>query len=327
MPAIATHELTKDFAIGFWRKRPHRALDRLTLTIERGEVFGFLGPNGAGKTTTLKLLLGLVFATSGRAELLDRPIGDRSVKQRIGYLPENPYFYDHLTAEELLTYFGGLFGLAAAERRRRAARLLDEAGIGGERRLPLRKLSKGMLQRVGIAQALINDPELVIFDEPMSGLDPLGRRDVRALILGLRDRGCTVFFSSHVLSDAEALCGRVAILARGRLVTAGRLTDILAFRVRGWELVAAGVTEATLRRLEPRARRVVRISDGRFSFELPLDSLPERVLTELTAGGASLVSLNPIRDTLEDVFVQQVTAEAAPDVALFKPPSLAGGRR
>ena len=155
MPAIATHELTKDYAIGFWRKRPHRALDRLTLEIERGEVFGFLGPNGAGKTTMLKLLMGLVFPTSGRAELLDRPIGDTSARRRIGYLPENPYFYDHLTAEELLTYFGGLFGLAAAERRRRVAGLLDEAGIGRERRLPLRKFSKGMLQRVGIAQAQI----------------------------------------------------------------------------------------------------------------------------------------------------------------------------
>ena len=219
MPALATYELTKDYAVGFWRKRPYRALDRLTLDVEPGEVFGFLGPNGAGKTTTLKLLMQLVFPTSGRAEMLGRPVGDLSVKRRIGYLPENPYFYDYLTAEELLAYFAGLFGYRAGRASRaRVSRLLDEVGIGAERRLQLRKFSKGMLQRVGIAQALINDPELVILDEPMSGLDPLGRRDVRALILRLRDRGCTVFFSSHVLSDAEALCSRVAILARGRLV-------------------------------------------------------------------------------------------------------------
>src|SRR5438046_3873574 len=164
----------------------------------------------------------LVFPTAGRAEILGRPLGDLAVKRRVGYLPENPYFYDHLTAEELLMYFGALFGYHAAERRRRAARLLDQVGIAGERRLQLRKFSKGMLQRVGIAQALLNDPDVVIFDEPMSGLDPLGRRDVRALILGLRDRGCTVFFSSHVLADAEALCSRVAILARGRLIEIGR---------------------------------------------------------------------------------------------------------
>src|SRR5262245_9837414 len=307
MPALATHELTKDYAVGFWRKRPRRALDRLTLEVEPGEVFGFLGPNGAGKTTTLKLLIQLVFPTSGRAEMLGRPVGDLSVKRRIGYLPEYPYFYDYLTAEELLTYFAGLFGFRGGEARARASRLLDEVGIGGERRLQLRKFSKGMLQRVGIAQALINDPELVIFDEPMSGLDPLGRREVRALILRLRDRGCTVFFSSHVLSDAEALCSRVAILAKGRLVAGGRLTDLAHFRVHGWELVVGDVTDAMLKALEPRVRRIVRIADGRYALELPLESAPDRLLGELTSAGATLVSLNPIRETLEDYFVRQVT--------------------
>src|SRR5215216_7167298 len=217
-PAIQTEQLTKDFAVGFWRTRPRRALDGLTLDIAPGEVFGFLGPNGAGKTTTLKLLMQLLFPTSGRMEILGRPAGDLELRRRIGFLPEEPYFYDYLTAEELLSYFASLFGLSGPERRARVARLLDEAGVGGERRLALRKLSKGMIQRVGIAQALINDPEVVFLDEPMSGLDPLGRREVRNLILSLRDRGCTVFFSSHVLSDAEALCNRVAVLARGRLV-------------------------------------------------------------------------------------------------------------
>ena len=308
MRAIATHELTKDYAIGFWRKRPYRALDRLTLDVEPGEVFGFLGPNGAGKTTTLKLLMQLVFPTSGRAEILGRPIGDISVKRRIGYLPENPYFYDYLTAEELLTYFASLFGLSRADCRARASRLLDEVGIGGERRLQLRKFSKGMLQRVGIAQALINDPELVVFDEPMSGLDPLGRRDIRALILQLRDRGCTVFFSSHVLSDAEALCSRVAILARGRLVANGLLSDMLAFHARGWELVVAGLPDAAVPAIGARVRRMVRIGDGRYELELPLQPSPERFMAELSAVGADFVSLNPIRQTLEDFFVEQVTA-------------------
>jgi ABC-2 type transport system ATP-binding protein len=311
VPALATHELTKDYAIGFWRKRPYRALDRLTLEVGTGEVFGFLGPNGAGKTTTLKLLMQLVYPTGGGAEMLGRPLGDRSVKQRIGYLPENPYFYDHLTAEELLVYYASLFGIRGAERASRAARLLDEVGVGAERRLQLRKFSKGMLQRVGIAQALINTPELVILDEPMSGLDPLGRRDVRTLILRLRDAGCTVFFSSHVLSDAEALCSRVAILAKGRLVAAGRLTDMLALRARGWEMVVAGASESLIASLGSRVRRSVRISEGRYTLELALDPPPEQLLADLTAGGAQLASLNPIRETLEDVFVQSVTA---PDV-------------
>src|SRR5437762_9334621 len=255
MSALATYELTKDYAVGFWRPRPYRALDRLTVDVQPGEVFGFLGPNGAGKTTTLKLLMQLVFPSSGRAEILGYPVGDLRLKRRIGYLPENPYFYDHLTAEELMTYFAALFGYSRHDSRARADRLLDEVGIGAERRLQLRKFSKGMLQRVGIAQALVNDPELVILDEPMSGLDPLGRRDVRSLILRLRDRGCTVFFSSHVLSDAEALCSRVAILARGRLVASGRLSEILAFGVRGWELVVADVRDDVLARHTTRITR------------------------------------------------------------------------
>ncbi len=309
--ALSTFELTKDYAVGFWRKRPYRALDRLTLDVEAGEVFGFLGPNGAGKTTTLKLLMQLVFPSAGRAEMLGRPLGDRAVKGRIGYLPENPYFYDYLTAEELLAYFGGLFGFSRSESRRRAARLLDDVGIGAERRLQLRKFSKGMLQRVGIAQALINEPELVILDEPMSGLDPLGRRDVRALILRLRDRGCTVFFSSHVLSDAEALCTRVGILAQGRLVAAGRLADLAHFSASGWELVLARVSDALLQQLAANARRSVRIAEGRYAFELPLDAAPERTLAEAVSAGAELVSLNPIRQTLEDFFVQQVSASDA----------------
>jgi ABC-2 type transport system ATP-binding protein len=305
-PAIRIEELTKDYSVGFWRRRPYRALDRLSLEIEPGEVFGFLGPNGAGKTTTLKLLMQLIYPTSGRAEILGRPVGDVAMRQRIGYLPENPSFYDYLTAEELLNYFGELFGLDAAARRRRVSALLDRVGIGAERRLQLRKFSKGMIQRVGIAQALLNEPDVIFLDEPMSGLDPLGRRDVRSLILELRDQGRTIFFSSHILADAEALCRRVAVVAGGRLAASGRLSDILAFQVRGWELVMSNVTPQLLARVQTSVRRTTEISPGRYALELSLDQAPERVLADLAAAGASLVSLNPMRDTLEDFFMRRV---------------------
>jgi ABC-2 type transport system ATP-binding protein len=314
MLAIRTDHLTKDFAVGFWRKRPYRALDDVSLDVNIGEVFGFLGPNGAGKTTTLKLLMQLIFPTAGRAEILARPVGDLAMKRHIGYLPESPYFYDYLTAEELLRYFAGLFGYRGSERDARVARLLDEVGIGKERRLQLRRFSKGMLQRVGIAQALINDPEVVFLDEPLSGLDPLGRRDVRNLILRLRDQGTTVFFSSHVLSDAETLCSRVAILAAGRLVACGRITDIHAFQVHGWELVVSSLSPALLESLKQRLGRMTPISDGRYALELPLETAPERLLDELIRNGAKLVSLTPIRQTLEDFFIERVASETNPRV-------------
>jgi ABC-2 type transport system ATP-binding protein len=310
MDAIRTEQLTKHYPIGFWRPRPYVALHPLTLSVGQGEVFGFLGPNGAGKTTTLKLLMQLVFPTSGTAEILGRPVGDPAIKRRIGYLPENPYFYDYLTAEELLAYFAGLFGYKGADRKARASTLLDDVGIGPERRLALRKYSKGMVQRVGIAQALINDPEVVFFDEPMSGLDPLGRREIRELILRLRARGCTVFFSSHVLSDAEALCSRVAILAGGRLIASGALSEIQALEVRGWDLVVSHLSPALLESLRC-AGRVVKATDiggDRYALELPMSEEPHRLLAELAAAGARLVSLHPLRDTLEDYFVRQVAA-------------------
>ena len=306
--AIRTHNLTKDYQVGFWRPRPYRALDALSIEVAPGDVFGFLGPNGAGKTTTLKLLMQLVFPTSGDAEILGRPVGDVAVRRRIGYLPENPYFYDHLTAEELLTYYASLFGMASADRQRRVTAMLDRLGIGAERRLQLRKFSKGMLQRVGLAQALLNDPEVIFLDEPMSGLDPLGRRDVRALMLELRDQGRTIFFSSHILSDAETLCSQVAIVARGRLAGSGRLADFREFAVQGWELVVSGVSAATLDRVRPRVRRVTPITGDRFAIDLAADARPEELLTELTAAGATLVSLNPLRETLEDLFIRRVAA-------------------
>ena len=306
MAAIELDELSKDYLLGFWRPKPHRALDRLTLAVEPGEVFGFLGPNGAGKSTTLKLLVGLLFPTSGSARILGQPAGNVAVRRRIGFLPENPYFYDYLTAEELLTYYAGLYGMTGVDRTRRVSAALDAIGLGAERRMRLRAYSRGMLQRLGIAQAIIAEPDLVFLDEPMSGLDPLGRRELRTLLLGLRDRGCTVFFSSHILSDAEALCSSVGILARGRLVAHGRVADLVALEARGWELVVAGVTESVKGQLQDRVRSMTRLADDRYSVELHPNEAPERLLLELTAHGVRIVSLNPIRGTLEDYFVASV---------------------
>ena len=252
----------------------------------------------------------LVFPTSGRAEILGRPLGDLAVEAPHRLPAGTPVLLrlpDRRRAARRISR--RCSGIAGRERTRRVARLLDEVGIGAERRLQLRKFSKGMLQRVGLAQALLNDPELVIFDEPMSGLDPLGRRDVRALILRLRDRGCTVFFSSHVLSDAEALCSRVAILAKGRLVTAGKLTDMLAFQIRGWEVVAAAV-RAAICSPSSRRRRPRSPGSGTTATCSSCRSIRRPTGSSATSppAGATLLSVNPLRDTLEDFFVKQVTA-------------------
>jgi ABC-2 type transport system ATP-binding protein len=311
MSAIETESLTKDYPVGFWRRRPKRALDALTLTVEPGEVFGFLGPNGAGKSTTMKLLMGLIFPTSGRARILGRPLGDVAVRRRIGFLPENPSFYDHLTAEELLTYLAGLCGLRGRHRQQRVAEALDEVALGSERRMRIRSYSKGMVQRVGIAQALVNDPEVVFFDEPMAGLDPIGRRQLRQVMLRLRDRGCTVFFSSHILSDAEALCSRVAILAHGRLVAQGRLADVVAFEQRGWELVVAKLGEDLRSTLHRRVTSITALPDDRYALEVPASESPEQLIHDLSLQGVEIVSLNPVRSTLEDYFIAAV-GESAP---------------
>jgi ABC-2 type transport system ATP-binding protein len=305
MTAVRTENLTKDFLTGFWRPTPKRALEALSFDIPAGGVFGLLGPNGAGKSTTLKLLVDLLRPTSGRAEVLGRPPGDTAARQRLGFLPENPTFYDHLSAEELLTYFAGLFGFTGADRRRRAAAVLDRVGLEADRRRPIRQYSKGMVQRVGLAQALVNDPELIILDEPMSGLDPIGRRDVRAMIAELGQEGRTVLFSSHILSDAEELCERVAILAKGRLVTSGHVGELTSQDVTGWVLVVVGGDEAQYRALVPDGL-VRHLGHGRCALDLPGTSRPEAVVAALAASGAALESVTPRRATLEDVFVRSV---------------------
>ena len=304
--AVSTDRLTKDFTTGFWRPRPHRGLDGLTFEIPVGGVFGLLGPNGAGKSTTLKLLLNLLRPTSGSASVFGLPPADISAHRRLGFLPEHPTFYDYLTGQELVTYFAGLFGYSATESRARAAKALDRVGLAGDRTRPIRQYSKGMVQRVGIAQALVNDPELVIFDEPMSGLDPVGRRDVRQLILELRDEGRTVLFSSHILADAELLCSRVGILAKGKLVASGTLSELTTGAGRGWEVVAASVAPPVVERLRARVTKVTSIGDGRYAFELGASESPEPLIADLAAAGASLVSAAPLRTTLEDVFMERV---------------------
>src|SRR5258708_3960728 len=226
MSAIEISGLEKTYSVGFWRKHPKRAVQPLHLTVEDGEIFGFLGPNGAGKTTTLKLLMGLVYPTAGSARILGREWTDPSVKAQIGFLPEQPYFYDYLTAHELLEYYGQLSGVPAKQRKQRVDQVLHQVGLRDVQGLQLRKFSKGMLQRVGIGQAILHDPKLVFFDEPMSGLDPMGRRAVRDLMEELKHQGKTVFFSTHILSDAEALCDRVAIIHHGELRGRGAVEDL-----------------------------------------------------------------------------------------------------
>ena len=313
MPAIETEALTKDYLVGFWRPRPYRALDALTLSVEPGEVFGFLGPNGAGKSTTLKLLMQLIFPTAGSARILGKPAGDVAVRKRIGFLAENPYYYDYLTAEEVLTYFARLFAITDVTTR--VSQVLDEVGIAGERRLRLRQFSKGMLQRVGLAQAILNEPEVVFLDEPMSGLDPLGRREVRDLILRLRARGCTVFFSSHILSDAEALCSRVAIMAQGRLAASGRISEMVAFEPKGWELIVSGMSDELQAQLAPRLTTIRPLAHGRYTLQLAAAERPEQLMADLRSRGVRVESLNPVRDTLEDFFMQQIASATRRDTA------------
>jgi len=307
MLALETIDLTKDYRLGFWRNRVKRALDRLTLRVETGEVFGLLGPNGAGKTTTLKLFFRLIFPTSGTALILGKQLDDVAVRFRIAFLPENPAFYEHLTAQEFLTFAASLVGLPAAERRRRPGELIDQLGLSASRNIPLRKFSKGMIQRLGIGQALINDPDVVFLDEPMSGLDPLGRREVREVILRLKERGKTVFFSTHILSDAETLCDRVAVLHHGRLQGCGELNTILRLGVSTTELVLEGPSAEVMAELTPYASSVIRTGE-RVRLEMPEESEVQRALEIILRGRTKLISVNPVKRSLEDYFLQKVGA-------------------
>jgi ABC-2 type transport system ATP-binding protein len=278
--------------------------------VEPGEVFGLLGPNGAGKTTTLKILFRLVFPTSGTARILGRELNDTAMHQRVGYLPENPYFYEHLSPEELLHYSGRLCGLGKDELRRRVNQLLDRVGLAESRLVPLRRFSKGMVQRAGIAQALINNPDVIFLDEPMSGLDPIGRREVRDLVLQLREEGKTVFFSTHILSDAEALCDRVAILNGGQLQGCGELHQILRLGASLTELTLDNPPSGVLEELKPLVFSMVRTGD-RVRLEINDEAGIEKVLAVTLRAKVKVISLNPVKMSLEDYFLAKVSTDVA----------------
>ncbi len=306
MAAIETFALEKVYEVGFWRKRPRVALCPLTLAVNEGEVFGYLGPNGAGKTTTLKLLMGLIFPTGGSARILGCDYDDPKVKEQIGFLPEQPYFYDYLTAGELLQYYAQLSNVPARDRRRRAEAVLARVGMADCWRLQLRKFSKGMLQRVGIAQAILHDPKLVFLDEPMSGLDPIGRREVRDLIQSLKDEGKTIFFSTHILSDAEALCDRVAVLNKGELRGVGAIAELTASLGGKLELLWQGAAALAGMRDMGYECHVA----GEMVRATVAEAHLDRAIDTLRGAQARLISVTPVRATLEDYFLAKLNAPA-----------------
>lgn len=305
MDAIKIEGLTKIFKpIWPWQKAA-TVLSDVSFTVKQGEIFGFLGHNGAGKTTTMKILLGLLRGTSGSVEVLGAPAGEVEVHARIGYLPESPYFYDYLTAEEFLKFYGRLAKLSLTTVRERVPELLQRVGLEEARHRQLRKFSKGMLQRIGLAQAMIHDPELVILDEPMSGLDPMGRKEVRDLILSLRDQGKTVFFSTHILSDIEMICDRVGILAKGRVFALGRIEDLLSEHVaQSVEVVCNGVVGDDIEIIKRQALRVLQ-RGNQCLIVLPGQDILEEVLSAVREAGGKLVSVLPHKGSLEEMFVEQ----------------------
>jgi ABC-2 type transport system ATP-binding protein len=308
MNAIEIKELTKSYPVGFWKKQLRVALKPFNLTVATGETFGFLGPNGAGKTTTLKLLMGIVFPTSGSATILGKHFHDPDIKKRIGFLPEQPYFYDYLSAPELLDYYARLSGMAAADRKARIPQLLERVGLGDVGNKQLRKFSKGMLQRVGIAQAIVHDPEILFLDEPMSGLDPLGRHEVRELIQNLKDAGKTIFFSTHILSDAEALCDRVGVIHKGELRGVGTVNDLRS--------VGGGKTEVIWEGADALPYVTAHLMESHVTGDLVRATLTsetlDAVLEKLRQQRARLVSVTPLHGTLEEYFLSKTTE---PEVA------------
>ncbi len=298
---VETWNINKIYRTGFWLNQKVQSLTNFSLSVRQGETFGLLGPNGAGKTTLLKILLGVIRPTSGRAVLLGRPIGDRATKQKVGYLPENPYFYDFLTAWEFLEFVGGLFQIPASKQKQRIPQLLDLVGLAQKtaKKKQLRQYSKGMMQRVGMAQALINDPELVFFDEPMSGLDPLGRYQVREIILSLKEQGKTIFFNSHVLTDVEQICDRIAILARGELICVGSLEEILG-SANVYQVVVKGGTESQLEEWITG----LKLEDNLWHGQLKGD--PQAFIDHLPALDIQLINLNLARASLEEYFIRQL---------------------
>jgi len=290
------------------RKVP--ALQSLSLDVNEGEIFGLLGPNGAGKTTAIKILMGLIFPTAGNAWLMGKPLGDKSVKARMGFLPENPYFYDYLKGYEFLDYYCQLYGIGRSDRRRRIREMMDLVGLSHAMDLPLKGYSKGMLQRIGLAQAIINNPRIVFLDEPQSGLDPLGRKEVRDLILTLKEKGATVFFSSHILSDAEMICDRVAIMARGHLLEVGAMEQILSARVKAFEIEVQDIPADMAAAFEKQAERTI-VRQNTVLYIVGEQKSAEEMLKAITNSSGRLISFVPRRETLEEYFIRRVEAHPA----------------
>jgi ABC-2 type transport system ATP-binding protein len=314
MRAIEILGLEKIYNAGFWRKHSKRALRPLTLAVEEGEIFGFLGPNGAGKTTTLKILMGLVFPTGGSARILGMELDDPRMKAQIGFLPEQPYFYDHLTAHELLRYYGQLSGVDAKALSRKVDAVLGQVKLSDSANVQLRKFSKGMLQRAGIAQAILHDPKVVFLDEPMSGLDPMGRREVRNLIEELKAKGKTVFFSTHILSDAEALCDRVAIIQQGELRGIGAIAELTASVHGQVEIVWHGTTiPAGIRSMGAECHA----AGDTMRVILPEEN-QDAALEALRRERLRLISVVPVRTSLEDYFVAQLGVQAKPEAVSLR---------
>ena len=307
MSAIDILGLEKTYSVGFWHKKPKVALKPLHLRVEEGEIFGFLGPNGAGKTTTLKMLMGLVYPTAGSARILGMDINDPRMKAQIGFLPEQPYFYDYLTAGELLNYYGQLSGVAAEDRERKVREVLARVGLPDVIRVQLRKFSKGMLQRVGIAQAILHNPRIVFFDEPMSGLDPMGRREVRDLMEELKHEGKTVFFSTHILSDAEALCDRVAIINLGELQSVGAVADLTSSVEGKVELVWHGNKIPVAMKALGAECHVT----GDTVRAVLLEGNQDAALEALRREQLGIISLIPVRTSLEEYFVRKLQPSRA----------------
>lgn len=311
-PAIRITGLRMVYNPGIFQKRKI-ALEGLDLEVPRGSIFGFLGQNGAGKTTTIKTLVGLQYATSGRAWILGNEIRERSAREKVGFMPENPYFYEYLTAAETLDFYGQLSGMPREGRRKKASELIELFGLGHARDVPMRQFSKGMRQRLGLAQAMLHEPPVIILDEPMSGLDPLGRRDIRNAILSLRDKGCTVFFSSHILGDVSDICDRVCVIHLGKKVSEGPLHSLLSSRVLEVELAASGVPAEGISEAAALARRAWH--DGSL-YHLLVDSeeSAQKAKAILETKGATIRMLVPHVESLEEYFVR-VTGEApkAPD--------------
>jgi len=302
MPAIEILGLEKTYHVGFWRKRPKCALKPLRLQVEEGEVFGFLGPNGAGKTTTLKLLMGLVFPTSGSARILGHAWDDPAIKAQIGFLPEQPYFYDYLTAHELLTYYGRLSGMGSEEIAQHLDATLELVGLRDVKGLQLRKFSKGMLQRCGIAQAILHHPKVIFLDEPMSGLDPVGRREVRDLIVRLKQQGKTIFFSTHILADAEALCDRVAVVHQGELRGVATVAELTA-KVQGKiEIVWQGTSVPASIRVLSGEYHIT----GDTARATIAENQQDPAIDALRREHLRLISITPVRASLEDYFVERL---------------------